>query len=189
MIVLDWPQKMRQNDSAFILLTLAMEEEGSLAATSTAGGQAGEARPVDDPGIYATYNLVAIGRLDLAGVGAFRGEIREPLAPGRETVFRWRIRAREAGTYRGVVWLHVDLVRKDGGGLEQVLLLARPIEIAVVPVFGLPADVARALGWAGLVLSTLLGYPFLQNWVKGLRRRRQEAASKKGEIFQESGPE
>ncbi len=178
-ILLDWPQKIRENDDAFIVLTLAMEEQGSLAVTP------GGADPQD---IFATYNLMAIGRLDMAGVEAFRGETREPLAPGKETVFRWSIRASQAGTLRGVVWLHLDLVRKDGGGSEQVLLLARPIEIEAASVFGLPANAARLLGWAGIVVSILLGYPFVHDRIRWLSRRREQVSHKR-DIVQKIGPE
>jgi len=109
----------------------------------------------------------------MAGVEAYREDIREPLRPGEAITFRWSIRANEAGTYQGVVWLRLELVPKNGGQLEERLLLARTIEIKAVTVLGLPADMARFLGGAGLALSSVLGYPFIQNWIAERIKRRK----------------
>ncbi|MBE0695984.1 MAG: hypothetical protein IH586_03585, partial [Anaerolineaceae bacterium] len=136
-----------------------------------------ESFPVEIPDINATYNIVAVARLDLAGVEPFREEIHEPLLPGREITLHWRIRAGDAGTYRGVVWLHLDLVPKNGAPYERVLLLARPIEIETVTVFGLPGNLARGIGIVGLVLSTILGYPFIQDGLKSWSKKRRNPSS------------
>jgi hypothetical protein len=173
LIILEWPLKVREKDSALILLTIAVDEQGRLTATAQSDGGF-EPVPVDIPNIYDTHNLVAVARLDMAGVEAYREAIREPLRPGRPVTFRWSIRANEAGLYRGVVWLHLELVPIAGGPLEQQLLLARTIEVQAVTVFGLPGGLARGLGALGLVASTLLGYPFIQRlidaWLKGRKK-------------------
>lgn len=172
LLILDWPMKMREKDSAIIELAIAMNDRDMLTATARVPGLPGIELPVDVPDIYSSHNIVAISRLDMAGVEAFREEMREPLLPGRETTFRWSIRANEAGIYRGVVWLHLDLVPKAGGPAVRVLLMAKQIEIEVVTVFGLSGNLARGLGIVGLVLSTALGYPFVQDWVKKIRQNR-----------------
>jgi hypothetical protein len=172
LILLKWPQKMREKDSAFIDLVIKMDPQGKLTATGSAAGQPAENIPLNIPDLYATHNIVAVARLDLAGVEAFREEIQEPLLPGRETAFRWSIRASEVGTYRGVVWLHLDLVPKNGGPYERVLILARPIEIETVTVFGLAGNLARGLGIVGLFLSSILGYPFIQDGLKSWIKKR-----------------
>lgn len=172
-LILDWPAKMREKDSAIISLSINSENLYAITATASLPGQPGVELPVNIPNIYDTHNIVAIARLDLAGVEAFREEMREPLLPDRSVNFRWSIRANEPGIYRGVVWLHLDLVPKDGGESSQVLLLARQIEINVITVFGLPGSLARVVGAIGLALSTALGYPFLQEWVKNLGQKRK----------------
>jgi hypothetical protein len=174
LIGLEWPQKMREKDTALINMVIKLDAQGNLTATAAAQGQPSENIPVDIPDIYATHNIVAVARLDLAGVEAFREEIQEPLLPGRETTFRWSIRASEAGAYRGVVWLHLDLVPKNGGAVERVLLLARPIEIESVSVFGLSGSLARGIGLAGVVVSTILGYPFIQDVLKYWTEKRKK---------------
>jgi len=166
LLILDWPEKMREEDSSIIELKIAIDQPGNLTASLNAPGLAEDEIPVDVPGIYAMYHIVAVARLDLAGVEAYREEMRQPLLPGKGVSFRWSIRASEAGAYRGVVWLHLELIPKGGGEIGQVLLLARQIEIQVVTVLGLPGGLARVMSLGGFTLSAVLGYPFVQNWIK-----------------------
>ncbi len=185
LLILEWPQMVREKDTALIELTLAMNEQGQITATAHPGGT-----PVEIPNIYDTHNIVAVARLDMAGVEAYREDIREPLRPGEPVTFTWSIRADEAGTYRGVVWLRLELVPKNGGQIEEMLLLARTIEIQAVTVLGLSGSLARILGGAGLILSTALGYPFIQNWVAGwLKRRRGKGQPPKSQSQEVSKPE
>lgn len=174
LVILEWPLKVREKDSALILLTVALDEKGSLTATAQSSGGEVEPIPVDIPNIYDTHNLVAVARLDMAGVEAYREEMREPLRPGREITFRWSIRANEAGLYRGVVWLHLELVPKEGGPIERQLLMARTIEVQAVTVFGLSGGLARSLGALGLIASTLLGYPLIQRQIDAWLARRKK---------------
>jgi len=174
-IILEWPQKIRESDNGLIVVTIAVDEQGQLTATAQSRGGQVEPVPVEIPNLYDTHNIVAVARLDLAGVGAYREELREPLRPGRDVTFRWSIRASEAGVYRGVVWLHLELVPKSGGPVDQQLIMARTIDIEAVTVFGLPGDLARVLGGLGLVGGTVLGYPFIQILIdKWLKRRRKD---------------
>ncbi len=172
LLILEWPQTVREKDTALIVLTLAMNEQGQLTATAHPAGQPG-GTPVEIPNIYDTHNIVAVARLDMAGVEAYREDIRQPMRPGEPVAFTWSIRADEAGASRGVVWLRLELVPKNGGQIEEILLLARTIEIQAVTVLGLSGSLARILGGAGLILSTALGYPFIQNWVAGWLKRRR----------------
>jgi hypothetical protein len=172
---LEWPQRIRENDSDLIVLSIKMDDQGNLTPVVEASGLSTQGTPVDIPNIYDTHNIVAVARLDMAGLQAYRDEVREPLRPGREVAFRWSIRAEEAGLYRGVVWLHLELVPLAGGPTERLLLMARTIDIETVTVFGMPGDIARILGFAGVLLSTTLGFPFIQrqleNWMKRWRRQ------------------
>jgi hypothetical protein len=172
---LEWPQRIRENDSDLIVLSIKMDDQGNLTPAVEAGGLSSEGTPVDIPNIYDTHNIVAVARLDMAGLQAYRDEVREPLRPGREVAFRWSIRAEEAGNYRGVVWLHLELVPRTGGSSERLLLMARTIDIESVTVFGMPGDLARFLGFGGVLLSTALGFPFIQRqleiWWKRWRKQ------------------
>lgn len=171
-IVLEWPEIIREKDSDFILLSLVMDADGKVTVTPEHPGSVTEGTPVEIPNLYATHNVVAAARLDIAGLDSWREEIREPMLPGRPVVFRWSIRAEESAVYRGVVWLHLEFVPKEGGTVERVTLLARPIEIECVSVMGLPGWAARGLGGFGVVVSTLLGYPFIQQFAARIFKRR-----------------
>ena len=161
-IVLEWPPKIRAKDSTYIVLSLVMNDQGQLTATAeTPGGQVNQ-QPVEIANLYDTYNVVAVARLDLPGMDSWRDEIRQPMRPGIPVVFRWSVRADEEGSYRGVVWLHLEFVPKTGGETERVVLLSRPIQIESVSYLGLPGWAARGLSGMGLLVSTLLGYPFVQ---------------------------
>lgn len=178
-LILEWPTSIREKDSDLIVLTIAMDENGRVTPTVQGVGPTGGATPIDIPDIYATHTIIAISRLDLAGMEAYREDIREPLRPGQPVTFQWSVRANDPGVYRGVVWLRLELVPKNGGPVDEMLLLARPIDVRVVTVLGLPGDVARILGGVGLVASTLLGYPFIQRLVAPLFQRKTQVKPEK----------
>lgn len=174
-LILEWPLTLREKDSDLIVLTIALDENGTLTPTVEMQGQSSDGTPIDIPNIYDTHTLLAVARLDLAGMEAYRENIREPLLPGKPAVFRWSIRANEAGTYRGVVWLHLEMAPKAGGAVNEMLLMASPIEIQTITLLGLPGNLARILAGVGLVASTLLGYPFIQRWFERWTEKKKRA--------------
>jgi hypothetical protein len=176
-LVLEWPRTIREKDSDLVVLTIAVDEGGGLTATVLQPGQGdGQSTPVDIPNIYETHSLLAVARLDMAGMEVYRDSIREPLLPGRPATFRWSVRANDSGTYRGVVWLHLEMIPRGGGAVNEMLLLSRPIEIRAVTVLGLPGDLARVLGGFALAASTILGFPFVQQWIERMRKGRPTPA-------------
>jgi hypothetical protein len=188
-LVLEWPKKILAQDSDSVVLSVLLDEQGNLIATAEGPGHTTTGTPVEVPDLYATHNLVAAARLDIAGLEVDHQEIRQPLLPGRPVNFRWNIRAHEAGGYKGVVGLRLELVPKDGGPVSETLLLARPVEIQSVTVLGLPGKFARILGGLGLFVSALLGYPWFKGWLEdrrkgklGLRRRAESTTSGKKEV-------
>lgn len=177
LLVLEWPQTMREKDSDLIMLSINMDETALATPTLPIPEPGDEGTPVQIPDLYETHNVFAVARLDMVGMEADRNDIREPLRPGQPVTFYWSVRASEAGRYRGVVWLHVELVPKDGGNTEEILLLARPIEINAVTVLGMPGDLARILGMIGVFVSTVIGYPFIQKWIESWQNRKKSAGS------------
>lgn len=175
-IVLEWPRKIREKDSDIVVLSLIADPEGKLTITPETPGSTVEGTPVEIPNVYDTHNVVAVARLDIAGLDSWRDEIREPLRPGQPVTFRWSVRAEESGMFRGVVWLHLEFVPKEGGEVEKVTLLARPIDIEAVTVMGMSGSTARLLAGLGLVASTLLGLPFLQQFAAYVWKRRAPVA-------------
>jgi hypothetical protein len=175
LIKLEWPERVRAKDSDVIVLSLLIDDEGSVLSTQIPGHSVDEL-PVEIPNLYDSHNVVAVARLDLAGIDSWRDELREPVRPGRPVTFTWSVRAEEAGQYRGVVWLWMEFVPKDGGPVDSMTLLSRLIEIDAVTVLGLPGWLGRLVGGTGLLVSTVLGYPFVQAFVERLFRKRQVPA-------------
>lgn len=188
LLVLNWPKTIRERDSELIVLTIEVDENGTITPTVSAPGKNGEGTPVDIPNLYDTHTILAVARLDLAGMEAYRENIREPLMPGKPAVFRWSVRAGEAGIYRGVVWLHLELVPKSGGPVNETLLMARPIEIQAVTVLGMPGDAARILGGIGIFASTLLGYPFVQRWLEPWLKKWEQRNSARAKAGKKKSP-
>jgi hypothetical protein len=160
LIILDWPLKLRVGDAADVELKLAVADQKPTL-------QPGQDTDVTE--LYQTYNLVAVARLEMAGVNNALAEMHEPFQPGQAVTFRWPVRPDGLGIHPGTVWLHLDLVPKAGGAVERSLLLARKVEIQSNPVMGLSGNAARILGGCALVLSAGLGYPFL--WAAWKRAR------------------
>jgi hypothetical protein len=178
-IVLEWPEILREKDSDFIVLSLVMDPQSQVTVTAENPDHSTITTPVEISNAYETHNVMAVARLDIAGLDAWREEIREPMRPGKTVTFRWSIRAQESGVYRGLVWLYLDFVPKDGGEVEQVILLSRPFQVEAVSILGMPGWAARSLGGAGMLVSTVLGYPFVQPLIGRLRRQRAPRARHK----------
>jgi hypothetical protein len=148
-----WPQKIRLGDTGKVTLALEMEPVEGAAET---------------PGLFDAYQVVAEARLDKAAMQLIPAStISEPMAAGRELNLYWQARPAAPGKYKGTLWLYLNLVPKAGGEVERRPLVARPIEMQVTPVLGLPAFVVRWACIAGVGLAVLLGMPL---WIKILKR-------------------
>lgn len=175
--VLDWPETIRVGESDVLRLSLVVDEQGNITPTASIGGHQTDGTPVEIPNLYDTYNLVAEARLDLAGVTVEpHGSISETMQPGREIMFSWSISPSQPGTFRGTLWIYLNLVPKAGGQAERRTLLAPIVEIRANSPLGLPPGVARWAGALGTVAATILGFPFLENLIKWLRRRLRRPA-------------
>jgi hypothetical protein len=76
----------------------------------------------------------------------------------------------EAGAYRGTLWLFVEFVPKEGGAPFRRALAAQELKIRATTLLGLSGASARFFGSAGSLLSSVLGFPFLEDvvrWVLG----------------------
>lgn len=176
-LVWEWPAQLREGDADVVDLRLKMDAQGTLTPTAQVGGHVVEGEGVEIPNLYDTHNLVVEARLDLVGFEMTpQGEVSEPLRPGEEVVFRWTVRCKEAGNYRGTLWVALNLVPKAGGDSIRQVLLAAPVDIEVRSVWGLPAQTVRILGGIGTAVSTVLGIPFLEQalgWAWKRTRRKQ----------------
>ena len=99
--------------------------------------------------------------------------VGEPLSPGKSVTFYWSIRIPESGVYRGVAWLYMRYVPKDGGEAMTETVAAQLFEIEGVTFFGLKSGPARWLGVLGSFFGTVLGFPFLEDILRWLLKRQK----------------
>jgi hypothetical protein len=175
LLVLEYPGKIRQGDSEIIRLTLKMDREGQLTATAVVEGDKITSTPIQIPDLYETHTVQAQARLDLGGVSISPADtVSQVLLPGEEIIFYWSVHPDEIGLYRGTVWFGLRLLPKAGGDAIEKQISAQIIEIESVNFLGLKGSVARLLGGAGVVISSLFGIEDLLSLGKkiALRRRR-----------------
>jgi hypothetical protein len=182
LLTLEWPARLRQGDAnRFVLLTLAVKDNGvTLPTVSASGGETIE-EPVQIPDIYDTHNVMAEARLDIAGLAvAPDALVSVSLLPDETVEFKWNIRATETGAYRGTVWLYLRYLPLDGSAESRDALKAIDIEIRVVNFLGIGGPAARLMGVIGMIACGLFGFSDLVSGVrwlrKRIRRRRQRVA-------------
>jgi len=89
-------------------------------------------------------------------------------------MFFWSIRPDEVGIYRGTVWLFLRFVDKVSGEESRRAVSAQIVEIEAVNLFGVPARVVRVVGGVGSVVGTVIGFPFFEDIIKFLFKRRRK---------------
>jgi hypothetical protein len=92
--------------------------------------------------------------------------VSETLLPGQKVIFFWSVRPAEVGRYKGTVWFFLRFIPKDGSPDTRQALSAQLIEIEAVALFGLKAGVARWLGLLGTIISSVVGFPFIEEALK-----------------------
>jgi hypothetical protein len=167
MLSLEYPPIIRAGDAERVILTLALDEQGNLTPTAEFQGNVTQGELVTIPNVFATHNVMAEARLDLAGMQVQPAEtVSETLLPGQAVVFFWSIRPEEIGNYKGTVWFYLRFIPKDGSPDTRRALSAQLIEIDAVALFGLKAGLVRWLGLFGTLLSSVIGFPFFADGVK-----------------------
>ncbi len=171
-LILDYPLRLRSGDSDVIQLTL--ETEDSLNSSPSEEIPGFDMKPDENlfPVLNEPYRVSAEARLDLAGIEIRPADlIIEPMLPGQSVTFYWNIQPREAGAFRGTIWLHFRFVNEATG--EELLkpVSAQIFEIQVRKFLGLSAGWPRAIGWIGFVSGCILSYPFFAQVVNYFTRR------------------
>ena len=155
-------------------LTLEVDDQGNLTPTASVEGNVVTGGVVEIPNLYETHTVIAQARLDLAGVEVSPpGETSAQLVPGQTVSFFWSVSPREAGTFRGTLWLHLRFVDKVSGEESQRPISAQTVEIQGTNFIGLSGNVARTAGVIGSVAGTVIGFPFLEDILKLLWKRRK----------------
>lgn len=174
-LTLEYPPKMKAGmESEIVVLTLEMDEFGNVTPTAQFQGNVVTGDVIEIPNLYETHHVTAEARLDLAGVDVSpSGSTIEPLLPGKSATFYWSIRPQDAGKYRGTAWLHLNFENMTTGEKSRIAVSAQVVEIEAVDFFGLSVNVARASGVVGSIVGGVVGFPFLEDIVKYIFKRRK----------------
>ena len=172
-LTVEFPPQIRAGDSDLVRLTLEVDDLGNLTPTAEIGGNQIEGEVVEIPNLYETHHVIAEARFDIAGVEVRPAElVSEALAPGNAVTFRWSVRPPDVGVYRGTIWLYLRFVDKQSGEESRKTLSAQLVEIDAVNFLGFSGEVARTTGVVGSVVGTIIGFPFFEDIIKFIFKRR-----------------
>ena len=174
-ITLEYPPRIRSGDSDIIRLTLEMDPDGNLTPTAETEGNTVTGQRVQIPNLYETHNVTVEARLDMAGMEVKPPEvISAPLAPGLPVTFYWSVRPQDKGNFKGTAWLFLKFTDKITGEESRRPLSAQVIEISSSDILGLPANLARTTGAVGSVVGGIIGFPFFEDILKFILKRRRK---------------
>ena len=175
-LTLEFPPKMRAGvEGDIVRLTLEVDELGNITPTAQIEGNVVVGETVEIPDLYETHNVTAEARFDIAGMEVQPPEaIMEPLKRGQSATFYWSIRPQDPGKYRGTVWLHLNFTDKSTGEESRIAVSAQIVEIEAVDFFGLSVNVARTSGVVGSIVGGVVGFPFIEDILKFIFKRRRK---------------
>lgn len=174
-LTLEFPLQMRAGDSDVIRLTLEVDDLGNITPTAEIEGHTTTGDTIEIPNLYETHHVIAEARVDMAGMEIAPPDLSsQPLAQGQSVTFYWSIRPGETGLYRGTVWLYLRFVDRQNGEESRKAISAQLVEIEAVNLLGLSANFVRTTGLIGSVVGTVIGFPFFEDIVKFLIRRRKK---------------
>lgn len=174
-LALEYPPRIRAGDSDIVRLTLNMDDAGNITPTAVIEGNVVTGEVIEIPNLYETHHVVVEASFDIAGVQVSPPDLSsQTLSPGQSVMFFWSIRPAEVGTYRGTVWLFLRFVDKVSGEESRKAVSAQLVEIEAVNLFGVPARVVRTVGGVGSVVGAVVGFPFFEDIVKFLFKKRKK---------------
>ncbi|MBK9208514.1 MAG: hypothetical protein IPL71_09505 [Anaerolineales bacterium] len=174
-LTLEFPSKMRAGvEGDIIRLKLEVDDLGNITPTAQFEGNTVVGETIQIPDLYETHNVTAEANLDMAGMLIQPADaIYEPLKRGQSATFFWSIRPQEPGIYRGTVWLHLNFEEKSTGEQTRIAVSAQIVEVEAVDFFGLSVNLARTSGVIGAVVGGVIGFPFIEDIIKFLFKRRK----------------
>ena len=175
LLTLEFPPKIRAGDSDIVRLKLQVDEAGNITPTVVGEGNVITGEVIEIPNLYETHHVIAEARFDIAGMQVSPPDLSsQTLSPGQTVMFFWSIRPQEVGIYKGTVWLFLRFVDRVSGEESQRAVSAQTVEIEAVNLYGVPARVVRVVGGVGSVLGAVVGFPFFEDVVKYLMKRRKK---------------
>ncbi|HLA07302.1 MAG TPA: hypothetical protein VJ022_07660 [Anaerolineales bacterium] len=172
-LTLEFPPRIRAGDSDIVRLTLEVDELGTITPTAGVEGNLVQGEVVQIPNLYDTHHVIAEARFDIAGLEVAPPDlVSQPLAQGQSVTFLWSILPEGVGNYRGTVWLYLRFVDKISGEENPITVSAQSVDIESVNFLGFSGSLARSFGVIGSILGTIIGFPFFEDIVKFLFKRR-----------------
>jgi len=173
-ITLEFPPKIRAGDSDVVRLTLEVDDLDNITPTAQFDGNVVTGEVVEIPNLYDTHNVVAEAKFDIAGIQVSPPDmISQTLSKGQSLNFYWSVRPMDVGTYRGTVWFYLRFVDKVSGEESRKTVSAQIVEIEAVNVLGLPVRLVRTAGGIGSVVGAVIGFPFFEDIVKLIFKRKR----------------
>jgi hypothetical protein len=174
-LTVEFPPRMRAGDSDLVRLTLEVDDLGNVTPTAHIGGNVITGQVVEIPNLYESHHVIAETRFDIAGIQVRPAElVSEPLSPGSSVTFYWSIHPLEVGDYRGTIWLYIRFVDKSNGEESRKTVSVQIVKIEAVNFLGLSGAFARTTGVVGSVVGTVIGFPFLEDLVKFILKKRNK---------------
>ncbi len=172
-LTLEFPPEIRAGDSDVVRLTLEVDDLGNVTPTAEIGGHEVTGKVIEIPNVYETHHVIAEARFDIAGLEVDPNDlVSQPLTQGTPAVFYWSVHPQEVGDYRGTIWLYLRFVNKSNGEESRKTVSAQIVEIKAVNFLGLSGMFARTMGVVGSIAGTVIGFPFLEDIVKFLFKKR-----------------
>jgi len=176
LLTLEFPPRIRAGDSDLIRLTLGVDKAGNITPTAVVEGDVVTGDVIEIPNLYETHHVIAEARLDMAGMQISPPDLTsQTLLPGQTVQFFWSIRPDGVGVYRGTAWLYLRFVDKISGEESRKAVSAQVVDIEAVNLFGVPARVVRFFGALGSVVGAVIGFPFFEDIVKYIFKKRRHA--------------
>jgi hypothetical protein len=176
-LTLEFPPEIRAGDSDVVRLTLEVDDLGNVTPTAEIGGHVVTGKVIEIPNLYETHHVIAEARFDIAGMEVVPPDmISVSLTQGASAPFSWSIRPREVGDYRGTIWLYLRFVDKSNGEESRKTVSAQIVGIRAVNFLGFSGTFARTTGVVGSIIGTVVGFPFFEDIIKFLFRKRSKSA-------------
>jgi len=173
-LTLEFPAKIRAGDSDVVRLTLEVDALGNITPTAQFEGNVVTGEVVEIPNLYETHNVIAEAKFDIAGIQVSPPDlISQTLSQGQVVNFYWSVRPTDPGSYRGTIWFYLRFADKVSGEESRNAVSAQIVEIDAVNLLGLPANIVRTAGSIGSVVGAIIGFPFFEDIVRFLFRRRR----------------
>jgi hypothetical protein len=173
-LTLEYPSRIRSGDSDVVRLTLEVDDLGNITPTAQFEGNVVTGEVIEIPNLYETHNVIAEARFDISGLQVSPPElVSQTFSKGQSLNFYWSVRPTEVGNYRGTIWFYLRFVDKVNGEESRRAVSAQIVEIEAVNLLGLPVKLVRTVGGVGSVIGAVIGFPFFDDIVKFVFRRRR----------------